>query len=129
MDLLFILIGAGLAIFVIFVSFKSIGAGIAAKSELNRQKDKLKSDEIEEEEEEILEEEELNGNEKGLSSNTFNQIDDVLFEIDKFKNIKFLNTAATKKFGKKLQGKHIATVLRVPEILQNIDVVLSTSIF
>ena len=31
----------------------------------------------------------------------FNQIDDVLFEIDKFKNIKFLNTAATKKFGKK----------------------------
>ena len=47
MDLLFILIGAGLAIFVIFVSFKSIGAGIAAKSEINRQKDKLKSDEIE----------------------------------------------------------------------------------
>ena len=45
MDLLFILIGAGLAIFVIFVSFKSIGAGIAAKSEINRQKDKLKSDE------------------------------------------------------------------------------------
>ena len=41
MDLLFILIGAGLAIFVIFVSFKSIGAGIAAKSEINRQKDKL----------------------------------------------------------------------------------------
>ena len=47
MDLLFILIGAGLAIFVIFVSFKSIGAGIAAKSEINRQKDKLKSEEIE----------------------------------------------------------------------------------
>ncbi len=54
MDLLFILIGAGLAIFVILVSFKSIGAGIAAKSEINRQKDKLKSDEIEKEEE-ILE--------------------------------------------------------------------------
>ena len=54
MDLLFILIGAGLAIFVILVSFKIIGAGIAAKSEINRQKDKLKSDEIEKEEE-ILE--------------------------------------------------------------------------
>ena len=54
MDLLFILIGAGLAIFVILVSFKSIGAGVAAKSEINRQKDKLKSDEIEKEEE-ILE--------------------------------------------------------------------------
>ena len=54
MDLLLILIGAGLAIFVIFVSFKSIRAGIAAKSEINRQKDKLKSDEIEKEEE-ILE--------------------------------------------------------------------------
>ena len=51
MDFVFILIGAGLAIFVIFVSFKSIGAGIAAKSEINRQKDKLKSDEIEKEEE------------------------------------------------------------------------------
>ncbi len=54
MDLLFILIGAGLAIFVIFVSFKSIGAGIAAKSEINRQKDKLKSDEIEKEMEKWL---------------------------------------------------------------------------
>ena len=51
MDVLFILIGAGLAIFVIFVSFKSIGAAIAAKSEINRQKDKLKSEEIEKEEE------------------------------------------------------------------------------
>ena len=51
MDLLFILIGAGLAIFVIFVSFKSIGAGIAAKSEINKQKDKLKSDKVEKEEE------------------------------------------------------------------------------
>ena len=51
MDLLFILIGAGLAIFVIFISFKSIGAGIAAKSEINKQKDKLKSEEIEKEEE------------------------------------------------------------------------------
>ena len=54
MDLLFILIGAGLAIFVIFVSFKSIGAGIAAKSEINRQKDKLKSEEIEKEMEKWL---------------------------------------------------------------------------
>ena len=59
MDLLFILIGAGLAIFVIFVSFKSIGAGIAAKSEINRQKDKLKSDEIKKEEEIEKEEEVL----------------------------------------------------------------------
>ena len=45
MDLLFILIGAGLAIFVIFVSYKSIGAGIAAKSEINRQKDKASKEE------------------------------------------------------------------------------------
>ena len=59
MDLLFILIGAGLAIFVIFVSFKSIGAGIAAKSEINRQKDKLKSEEIKKEEEIEKEEEVL----------------------------------------------------------------------
>ncbi len=58
MDLLFILIGAGLAIFVIFVSFKSIGAGIAAKSEINRQKYKLKSEEIKKEEE-IEKEEEI----------------------------------------------------------------------
>ena len=59
MDLLFILIGAGLAIFVILVSFKSIGAGIAAKSEINRLKDKLKSDEIKKEEEIEKEEEVL----------------------------------------------------------------------
>jgi len=38
MDLLFILIGVGLAIFVILVSYKSISRGIEAKSKIKRNK-------------------------------------------------------------------------------------------
>ena len=75
MDLLFILIGAGLAIFVIFVSFKSIGAGIAAKSEINRQKDKLKSGDKEEGIEDITNENIEKTNEQ---VKIINQIDDLI---------------------------------------------------
>ena len=45
MDLLFILIGIGLAIFVILVSYKSIFRGIKAKSEL-RENQSSKDEEI-----------------------------------------------------------------------------------
>ena len=45
MDLLFILIGIGLAIFVILVSYKSISRGIKAKSEL-RENQSSKDEEI-----------------------------------------------------------------------------------
>ena len=38
MDLLFIIIGIGLAIFVILVSYKSISRGIKAKSEVTKNK-------------------------------------------------------------------------------------------
>ena len=84
MDLLFILIGAGLAIFVIFVSFKSIGAGIAAKSEINRQKDKLKSGDKEEGIEDVTNENIEKTNEQ---VKIINQIDDLILIVDKFKNI------------------------------------------
>ncbi len=45
MDLLFILIGIGLAVFVILVSYKSISRGIKAKAEL-KEKQSTKSEEI-----------------------------------------------------------------------------------
>ncbi len=121
MDLLFILIGAGLAIFVIFVSFKSIGAGIAAKSEINRQKDKLKSGDKEEGIEDITNENIEKTNEQ---VKIINQIDDLILIVDKFKNIKFFNNSAKKKFGENNLNKHVATLLRVPDLLQNIDLVL-----
>ena len=121
MDLLFILIGAGLAIFVIFVSFKSIGAGIAAKSEINRQKDKLKSGDKEEGIEDITNENIEKTNEQ---VKIINQIDDLILIVDKFKNIKFFNNSAKKKFGANNLNKHVATLLRVPDLLQNIDLVL-----
>ena len=104
MDLLFILIGAGLAIFVIFVSFKSIGAGIAAKSEINRQKDKLKSGDKEEGIEDITNENIEKTNEQ---VKIINQIDDLILIVDKFKNIKFFNNSAKKKFGEKNLNKHV----------------------
>ena len=121
MDLLFILIGAGLAIFVIFVSFKSIGAGIAAKSEINRQKDKLKSGDKEEGIEDITNENIEKTNEQ---VKIINQIDDIILIVDKFKNNKFFNNSAKKKFGENKLNKHVATLLRVPDLLQKIDLVL-----
>ena len=121
MDLLFILIGAGLAIFVIFVSFKSIGAGIAAKSEINRQKDKLKSGDKEEGIEDITNENIEKTNEQ---VKIINQIDDLILIVDKFKNIKFFNNSAKKKFGENNLNKQVATLLRVPDLLQKIDLVL-----
>ncbi len=45
MDLLFILIGIGLAVFVILVSYKSISRGIKAKAEL-KEKQSTESEEI-----------------------------------------------------------------------------------
>ena len=45
MDLLFILIGIGLAVFVILVSYKSISRGIKAKVEL-KEKQSTESEEI-----------------------------------------------------------------------------------
>ena len=38
MDLLFIIIGIGLAVFVVLVSYKSISRGIKAKSEVTKNK-------------------------------------------------------------------------------------------
>ena len=44
MDLLFILIGIGLAVFVVLVSYKSISRGIKAKSELKENQSNKKDD-------------------------------------------------------------------------------------
>ena len=54
-----------------------------------------------------------------------NQLDDYLIILDKYKNIKYLNPSAKNKFGKESLGKHIATILRVPDLLQNIDLVVN----
>jgi len=58
------------------------------------------------------------------SVNIMDEIDDFLIVVDQFKSIKHLNSSAIKKFGNNLSGKHIATLMRVPELLQNIDTVL-----
>ncbi len=118
MELLFYSLAGIIVIVVIAVSRKSIVAGMDARSDIKREN---KPADNEEGIEDITNEniEKINEQVKII-----NQIDDLILIVDKFKNIKFFNNSAKKKFGENNLNKHVATLLRVPDLLQNIDLVL-----
>ena len=118
MELLFYSLAGLIVIVVIAVSRKSIVAGIDARSDVKRDN---KPGDIKEEVEDITNENIEKTNEQ---VKIINQIDDLILIVDKFKNIKFFNNSAKKKFGENNLNKHVATLLRVPDLLQNIDLVL-----
>ena len=119
MELLFYSLAGLIVIVVIAVSRKSIVAGMDARSDVKRDN---KPGDIKEEVEDITNENIEKTNEQ---VKIINQIDDLILIVDKFKNIKFFNYSAKKKFGEDNLNKHVATLLRVPDLLQNIDLVLS----
>ncbi len=119
MELLFYSLAGLIVIVVIAVSRKSIVAGMDARSDVKRDN---KPGDIKEEVEDITNENIEKTNEQ---VKIINQIDDLILIVDKFKNIKFFNNSAKKKFGENNLDKHVATLLRVPDLLQNIDLVLS----
>ena len=119
MTLLFLSLAAIIAIVVILVSAKFIKAGFDARSEVRNQK---QSENLDQEVQDITNEDIEDDPQKGA---ILNQLDDYLIILDKYKNIKYLNPSAKNKFGKESLGKHIATILRVPDLLQNIDLVLN----
>ncbi len=119
MELLFYTLAGLIVIVVIAVSRKSIVAGMDARSDVKRDN---KPGDIKEEVEDITNENIEKTNEQ---VKIINQIDDLILIVDKFKNIKFFNNSAKKKFGENNLNKHVATLLRVPDLLQNIDLVLS----
>ena len=119
MELLLYSLAGIIAIVVIAVSRKSIVAGMDARSDI---KSENKLVDNEEGIEDITNENIEKTNER---VKIINQIDDLLLIVDKFKNIKFFNNSAKKKFGENNLNKHVATLLRVPDLLQNIDLVLS----
>ena len=119
MELLFYSLAGLIVIVVIAVSRKSIVAGMDARSDVKRDN---KPGDIKEEVEDITNENIEKTNEQ---VKIINQIDDLILIVDKFKNIKFFNNSAKKKFGENNLNKHVATLLRVPDLLQNIDLVLS----
>ena len=119
MELLFYSLAGLIVIVVIAVSRKSIVAGMDARSDVKRDN---KPGDIKEEVEDITNENIEKTNEQ---VKIINQIDDLILIVDKFKNIKFFNNSAKKKFGENNFNKHVATLLRVPDLLQNIDLVLS----
>ena len=119
MELLFYSLAGIIVIVVIAVSRKSIVAGMEARSDINREN---KPGDTEEGIEDITNENIEKTNEQ---VKIINQIDDLILIVDKFKNIKFFNNSAKKKFGENNLNKHVATLLRVPDLLQNIDLVLS----
>ena len=118
MELLFYSLAGIIVIVVIAVSRKSIVAGMEARSDIKREN---KPADNEEGIEDITNENIENTNEQ---VKIINQIDDLILIVDKFKNIKFFNNSAKKKFGENNLNKHVATLLRVPDLLQNIDLVL-----
>ena len=118
MTLLFLSLAVIIAIVVILVSAKFIKAGFDARSEIRDQK---QSENLNQEVQDITNE---NIEESNEQVKIINQIDDLILTVDKFKNIKFFNNSAKKKFGENNLNKHVATLLRVPDLLQNIDLVL-----
>ena len=118
MELLFYSLAGIIVIVVIAVSRKSIVAGMEARSDVKREN---KPSNNEEGIEDITNENIEKTNEQ---VKIINQIDDLILIVDKFKNIKFFNSSAKKKFGENNLNKHVATLLRVPDLLQNIDLVL-----
>ena len=118
MTLLFLSLAVIIAIVVILVSAKFIKAGFDARSEIRDQK---QSENLNQEVQDITNE---NIEESNEQVKIINQIDDLILIVDKFKNIKFFNNSAKKKFGENNLNKHVATLLRVPDLLQNIDLVL-----
>ncbi|MBD1171954.1 GHKL domain-containing protein [Pelagibacterales bacterium SAG-MED05] len=119
MTLLFLSLAVIIAIVVILVSAKHIKKGFDARSEVRNQK---QSENLDQEVQDITNEDIEDDPQKGA---ILNQLDDYLIILDKYKNIKYLNPSAKNKFGKESLGKHIATILRVPDLLQNIDLVLN----
>ena len=119
MTLLFLSLAAIISIVVILVSAKFIKAGFDARSEVRDQK---QTENLDQEVQDITNEDIEDDPQKGA---ILNQLDDYLIILDKYKNIKYLNPSAKNKFGKESLGKHIATILRVPDLLQNIDLVLN----
>ena len=118
MELLFYSLAGIIVIVVIAVSRKSIVAGMEARSDIKREN---KPSNNEEGIEDITNENIEKTNEQ---VKIINQIDDLILIVDKFKNIKFFNSSAKKKFGENNLNKHVATLLRVPDLLQKIDLVL-----
>ena len=119
MTLLFLSLAVIIAIVVILVSAKHIKKGFDARSEVRNQK---QSENLDQKVQDITNEDIEDDPQKGA---ILNQLDDYLIILDKYKNIKYLNPSAKNKFGKESLGKHIATILRVPDLLQNIDLVLN----
>ena len=118
MEFLFYSLAGIIVIVVIAVSRKSIVEGMEARSDIKREN---KPSNNEEGIEDITNENIEKTNEQ---VKIINQIDDLILIVDKFKNIKFFNNSAKKKFGENNLNKHVATLLRVPDLLQNIDLVL-----
>ena len=118
---------------VIFLAMRSVNEGMKARSELKRdgtldknREDQYKFESVTPHEDEIETETSIENDERtdSRSTNIMDELDDYLIVVDKYKNIQHLNRSAEKNFGKNLKGKHIATLMRVPELLQNIDSVL-----
>jgi predicted PurR-regulated permease PerM len=93
MTLLFLSLAVIIAIVVILVSAKFIKAGFDARSEIRDQK---QSENLNQEVQDITNE---NIEESNEQVKIINQIDDLILIVDKFKNIKFFNNSAKKKFG------------------------------
>jgi two-component system, OmpR family, phosphate regulon sensor histidine kinase PhoR len=117
MEILFYLLIFLIFSWIIFLIVRSISKGLDAKS--NTKKNKYTN----EAEGKNLS---MNNNED-LVKNTLDEFLDQVLIVNKFKEIVFLNKNAALRFGENLEGKHLASILRAPEILESFDICIENN--
>ncbi len=116
--LLYILIFI-ISILIIFLIIRSLSEVSDARSDVDKKKIIHKNNK--EEFPETL------NNKHDVIENTLDEFLDQILIINKFKEIVFLNKQAVLRFGENFEGKHLASLLRAPEILESFDRCLDTN--
>lgn len=127
---------------VVFLGARAINSGLKARNELKESGvlDSLKKNQYNYENKYPFEsdEEEISTVDKNLSDQEnqdkitevenidryqliLNQIPDLILVINKFKEVIYSNDSSMLRFGQDIEGRHLASVLRSPEILENVD--------
>ena len=142
MEIIFYIFIALILSVVVFLGARAINSGLKARNELKESGvlDSLKKNQYNYENKYPFEsdEEEISTVDKNLSDQEnqdkitevdnidrnqliLNQIPDLILVINKFKEVIYSNDSSMLRFGQDIEGRHLASVLRSPEILENVD--------
>ena len=142
MEIIFYIFIALILSVVVVLGARAINSGLKARNELKESGvlDRLKKNQYNYENKYPFEsdEEEISTVDKNLSDQEnqdkitevdnidrnqliLNQIPDLILVINKFKEVIYSNDSSMLRFGQDIEGRHLASVLRSPEILETVD--------